>query len=148
MNIKKTTAIALAGLISVPVWAFTPASLTDFDGDGVISAAEIKQTRKAQMITEFDTDGDGELSRVERRAAKKAMRAARIAAFDSDGDGALSDSEKTAAREARMATIESQLDTNGDGVVSDAERAGFDQVMSERKERVRGKKKGERKSQS
>jgi len=100
------------------------------------------------MIAEFDTDGDGELSRVERRAAKKAMRAARIAAFDSDGDGALSDSEKTAAREARMATIESQLDTNGDGVVSDAERAGFDQVMSERKERVRGKKKGERKSQS
>lgn len=137
MNTKKATlntsaAAVLAGLIVVPAWAFSPANLTDTNGDGVISAAEIREVRRAEKA-QYDANGDGELSRDERKAAKQARRAAMVSAFDSDGDGELSRDEREAAKEARMAEIEAQLDVNGDGTVSDAERAGYDEVKQDRR---------------
>lgn len=146
MNFRKnaittSATIALAAIISAPAWAMTPATLTDTNGDGVISAAEIQQSREAQRaaaLAQYDADGDGELSRSERKAMKQARRAAMTAEYDSDGDGKLSRTERKAAREARRAAVETQLDVDGNGVVSDAERAGFDEVKENR--RGHGKK--------
>ena len=63
---------------------------------------------------------------------------------DTNGDGELSRAERRSAKEARKESVMQQLDTNGDGEVSDAERAGFDEVKAERKERrgERGHKRG------
>jgi len=140
MNIKKnvittSTVLALAVISSTPSWAMTPGTLADTNGDGIISAAEIKQSRRAQRaaaLAQFDADGDGKLSRSEREAMKKARRAAITAKYDSDGDGKLSPTERKAAKKARISTIELQLDVDGNGVVSNAERAGFDEVRENR----------------
>jgi len=134
--------IVLATLLSSPLLAKPHATLTDFDGDGVISADEIKQAREARRaaaIIEFDTDGNGKLSREERKVMKQSRRAARIAEHDTDGDGALSDSERQVAKAARRAAIEQQLDVNGDGEVSAIERAGFEEVKAARGDKKRGK---------
>ncbi len=138
-TINITAAIALAGIITAPVWAFTPPTFTDTNGDGVISAEEIVQSREARRATaiqQYDTNGDGELSRQERKALKEARRAAMVLQFDADGDGELSRTERKAAKEARRAAIEIQLDVNGDGTVSDAERAGYEEAKKDH----RGKK--------
>ena len=141
-SIKLCGTIALATLLSAPLWAKPLATLTDFNGDGVISAEEIKQARKARRaaaIVEFDTDGNGKLSRDERKVMKKARRAAMVAAHDTDGDGVLSESERQVAKDARRAAIEQQLDVNGDGEVSALERAGFEEVKAARGDKKRGK---------
>ena len=137
--INSAASIALVGIISTTAWAFTPPTFTDTNGDGVISAEEITQSREARRavaIQQYDTNGDGELSRTERKTWKEARHAEMVSQFDSDGDGELSRTEKRAAKEARRAAIELQLDVNGDGTVSDAERAGYDEA----KEDHRGKK--------
>lgn len=64
--------------------------------------------RMQRLLEEFDTDGDGQLSREERQAARErrmaeggrgAERLKRIKErFDADGDGVLSDEERQAAR--------------------------------------------------
>lgn len=135
---KASFLIAFAMLMTTQTFAHLPVALTDTNGDGVISAEEIREIRqsaRAQMISRFDSDGDGELSRAERKAAKEAYKTARTAAFDVDRDGRLSRVERKAAKEARRAAIELQLDVNGDGEVSAAERAGFDEVKNDRPER-------------
>ncbi len=147
--IRTVASIALAGIIAAPVWAFTPPTLTDFNGDGVISAEEIAQSREARKATalqQYDTNGDGELSRAERKVLKTARRAAMVSQFDTDGDGELSRSEKKAAKEARRAAIEVQLDVDGDGTVSDAERAGYEEAKKDRrgKKGRHGHKKGDK----
>jgi Ca2+-binding EF-hand superfamily protein len=42
----------------------------DTDGDGQISEEERKAARKQRMLKRLDTDGDGEISEEERKAAK------------------------------------------------------------------------------
>lgn len=107
-----------------------PLTLSDTDGDGVISAEEILaqgEAQRAERIALYDTDGDGELSDTERDAIK----ADRLAVNDTDGDGELSRAERRAARQAQRELIEAQLDVNGDGIVSDAEGAGLDEVREQ-----------------
>jgi len=145
--IHAVASIALAGIIAAPVWAFTPPTLTDFNGDGVISVEEIVQSREARKATalqQYDSNGDGELSRAERKVLKEARRAAMVTRFDTDGDGELSRTEKKAAKEARRAAIEVQLDVDGDGTVSDAERAGYEEAKKDRRAKKgrHGHKKG------
>jgi len=71
------------------------------------------------ILEQFDSDGDGRLSREERqaggeslreavKAALDELRAQLIAEFDVDGDGALSEDERLAAREAKRAEIEAR----------------------------------------
>ncbi len=124
-------------------------ALTDFDGDGVISADEIREARqaaRADMISQFDTDGNGELSKEERRAAKQQFRASVVESFDANGDGELSRSERKLAKQAHKDAIMLQLDVNGDGEVSDAEKAGWEEVRSERGDKHRHGKRGKRHS--
>jgi len=76
-----TVSAALA-LLSGSIFAASPTSLTDNDGDGVISAEEIRlarDTSRADLLTQFDTDGNGELSRDEKRAAREARYAEQVA---------------------------------------------------------------------
>jgi len=69
---------------------------------------------------------------------------ATLSEFDADGDGELSREERRTAREARRAAVEQQLDVNQDGVVSDEERAGLESLKGERKGKLKGKKHGKR----
>lgn len=145
--IIKYSAILVLTLGSGTAFAIGKAniSLADFNGDGVISADEIRQAfqvARADMVTRFDTDGNGELSKEERRAAKELFRADARSIYDANGDGELSRSERKVARKARKDSIMLQLDVNGDGEVSAAEKAGWEEVRSERAEKrgKRGKK--------
>ena len=77
-------------------------------------------SRKAEMLKNFDTDGDGKLSDAERTALRTEMqnrrggkerkqwspeqRAEMLKKFDTDGDGELSQEERNAAREAMKAS--------------------------------------------
>jgi len=63
-----------------------------------------------------------------------------VANFDADGDGELSRDERKSAKQARRVAFEAQLDVNEDGVVSDAERAGFEEVHKGHGKKRHGKK--------
>lgn len=60
-------------------------------------------TMRAQMLARFDTDKDGQLSDVERQAARTAMQQRMLERYDSNRDGQLSDAERQAARAAMLA---------------------------------------------
>ena len=69
-----------------------------------------QESRRAAILDEFDSDGDGQLSRQEREAARGARRDQRrqgvLDQFDTDGDGRLTGDERSAARDARSARRE------------------------------------------
>ena len=145
--IKRTalplTIAAVAAALSINAQAKGFADVADTDGDGVISANEIREARvasKAAMLEQFDVNGDGELSGAERGAAKDARQARMLSEFDANGDGQLSHAERGAARDAQKAAMQTALDVNGDGVVSDAERAGFDEIRAQRHADGQGRK--------
>lgn len=80
----------------------------------------------------FDKDGDGRLSKRERKAMHQARRAETLEKFDKDGDGKLSDDERKAAQDARMSERENRrkailqkFDKDGDGKLSVEERAAM-----------------------
>jgi hypothetical protein len=80
--------------------------------------------RNAALITDFDEDGDGLLSRAEWDAARAARRAAHEEerqSLDTDGDGEISSEEHDAARAALIAT----WDADGSGDLDEAERAAM-----------------------
>ena len=140
-NVKRTAlslTIAAVTALCVNAQAKGFAEITDTDGDGVISANEIREARnvsRAAMLEQFDVNGDGELSSAERGAARDAREAEMLGTFDTDGDGQLSHAERGAARDAQKAAMQAALDVDGDGVVSDAERAGIEEIRAERDNR-------------
>ena len=52
--------------------------------------------------------------------------------YDADGDGELSRDERRLARDADRATLEAQFDVNRDGTLSEEERAGLDAIKKHR----------------
>ncbi len=75
------------------------AEARDFNGDGIITVEEAKQFR-----ANYDTDGDGKLSKTERaplREKAKERRSVVRDKFDADGSGKLNKEERKAAREYR-----------------------------------------------
>jgi|LakMenEpi03Aug12_release.lakeMendotaPanAssembly.Ray.scaffolds.fasta_scaffold283702_1 hypothetical protein len=87
---------------------------------------------RGKFDEKFDKDGDGTLSKEERRAMHQARRAEMLEKFDKDGDGKLSDDEQKAAQDARMAERENRrkamllkFDKDGDGKLSEEERAAM-----------------------
>lgn len=76
----------------------------DADGDRRLSRAEFVDAR-VQRLAAVDADGDGSVTREERRAAAQARRAGRAEArfdrLDADNDGVISKAEFDARRERR-----------------------------------------------
>uniref|UniRef100_A0A0D9VKP1 EF-hand domain-containing protein n=1 Tax=Leersia perrieri TaxID=77586 RepID=A0A0D9VKP1_9ORYZ len=117
----------------------------DTDGDGRISAAEMKEfygctdAEAAEMVAAADTDGDGfvsieELGAVMAEGQPDELRAA-FAEYDEDGDGVITVDELRRAllrlglggedlTAERCAEMVAAVDSNGDGVIS------FDEFMA------------------
>ena len=87
-------------------------------GDRERRASERAERGIPCIFEGFDADGDGALSKEERRAARQAVRENVLAMFDADGDGELSEEERAAARAEKIAAH----DTDGDGELSAEER--------------------------
>lgn len=83
----------------------------------------------AEVIKQFDKDGDGKLNEEERAAMQEARKAkmaemhkAMLEKYDADGDGKLSEDERSKAREDRKAQVLKEFDKDGDGKLSKEER--------------------------
>ncbi len=117
----------------------------DADGDGKISAEEIKAHRSAE-ITGVDANKDGKLSqdelvalemkRMEQMATNRAMR--QIERLDADGDGLLS-IEEMAARPMPMRMFE-RVDADGDGAISREEIEAAKLRMAEHRDGREGRR--------
>ena len=74
--------------------------------------------KRAELIQQFDANGDGKLDETEREAAKLA----KFSEIDTDGSGSLTKSEITAHMTAKVAErVDKRFakgDTNGDGTIS------------------------------
>lgn len=74
--------------------------------------------KRAEMLQQFDTNGDGQLDETERETAKLA----KFSAIDTDGSGSLTKSEITAHMTKKMTErVDERFakgDANGDGVIS------------------------------
>lgn len=101
----------------------------------------------AEVLKQFDKDGDGKLNDQEREAmmtARKAMgekmRLAREKEFDKDGDGKLSEQERAAMmaamqqRHPQMKEMIKRFDKDGDGKLNAEEKKA---MMDERARRMR-----------
>ena len=114
-------------------------TLVDESADGSTIDPCDFEARRAEFVQRYDADGDGELSREERRAAKQARRDRIRTEFDVDGDGELSEEERTTLREARQARREEKraqilqcFDADGDGELSEEERAAVREALPRR----------------
>jgi len=111
----------------------------DADKDGIATLDDAKSLVAARFAA-MDTDGDGAISRPERREFRQAKRsehrAARFAALDTDGDGmiALADLKNDAGKRAERRFA--KLDTDNDGLIS------LEDMQSMKKQR--GKRKHDR----
>ena len=77
--------------------------------------SEKRGTLRARGLEEFDTDGDGYLSKEEQAAVRAKRHERRLEEFDTDGDGHLSKEEQIAARAKRHERRLEEFDTDGDG---------------------------------
>lgn len=86
-----------------------------------------------KLVSDYDLDGDGQLSEDEKAKAKEAVTASRnksakngrLAEYDLNKDGTLDESEKSAAIAALKEKFSERIkeyDTDGDGTISDEER--------------------------
>ncbi len=85
-----------------------------------------------ELLKQFDTDGDGQLSETEREAVKahmEAKKAAFIKKYDLDADGELNEDETAAMKasikekmEAMKADLLTKFDADGDGKLTGEER--------------------------
>ncbi|HOY67697.1 MAG TPA: hypothetical protein PLP29_12475 [Candidatus Ozemobacteraceae bacterium] len=106
--------------------------------------------RKSELLSRFDADGDGKLSKSEMAAAVQERKQEILETYDADGDGSLSDSEKETMRKnppkrhGRPGAPPDGLasgsadfkdpyeeflktyDTDGDGLLNDTEKAAAD----------------------
>ena len=76
-----------------------------------LAIAGDREQRRAEILEQFDTDGDGQLSEAERQAARESgafsgkrgrgekRRQQILEEFDADGDGQLSEAERQAAHD-------------------------------------------------
>jgi len=94
--------------------------------------ARIGRGQYSHRLITSSKDENGDLSRSnERRATKDSSEAQMLSELDTDGDGQQSNAERSAARDIRKAQMQAALDVNGDGVVSDAASTGFDKLLDE-----------------
>ena len=103
------------------------------------------ESRRAEFLATYDTDGDGSLSREEKRAAREAKRERFFERFDANADGSIDDAEREEARaarqerrEARRARIVQCFDTDGDGELSETEREAVREALPRKPRHRRG----------
>jgi len=104
--------------------AFLPSTLAaEEDGS---KKRNSRRNLPPQIVKEYDKDGDGKLSKEERKEARAAMKAKALAEFDKDGDGKLNAEERKAAKESRAKKRKERMlkkfDKDGDGKLSKEER--------------------------
>lgn len=122
------------------------------DGGDTNAPPKMKKQKPSQeeMLKRFDTDGDGQLSEVEKTAMHEAMRGQHergrpdgprgnrpdreeiMKRFDADGDGVLSETEREAMRAERDRRREEHMkrfDADGDGQLSEAERTTMRETL-------------------
>tara|TARA_B110000444_G_C18510929_1_gene442241 strand:+ start:92 stop:616 length:525 start_codon:yes stop_codon:yes gene_type:complete len=125
-----------------------------------VSAADEKKPAgpdRAEMMKQFDANGDGQLDQTEREAVRKHMESMRgdaggrgeggqggrsgqgrrpnpMAEFDANSDGKLDKSERAAMREGLQSNDQAmkRFDTDGNGKLSDAEWGVASKAVSER----------------
>jgi hypothetical protein len=94
---------------------------------------------RARGFEEFDTDGDGRLSKEERATARTRRHERRLEEFDADGDGQLSKEEQATARARRHERHLKEFDADGDGKLTGEEKErARDARERRRKRRGRG----------
>lgn len=110
----------------------------DTDGSGTLSTAEVEGTRLADKFASIDANHDGELSKPEMKAARKARKGrkgkrggGKHKQLDTDGNGSLSLSE---VQGTRLADKFTEIDTNGDSELS------RDEMKAARKAGGKGKR--------
>ena len=97
------------------------------------------------ILEKFDADGDGELSKPEREAARAHGKAKREEmrefrkSFDTDGDGKLNEAERASFKVAKEKKILEHFDADKDGTLNADEQARADKAKKHMKER-RGKR--------
>ena len=110
----------------------------DANGDGMLDDLErlaMGVRLRKEFLSQYDLDGDGDMSREEWRALQRSMfeqtpQGQRLMAqFDLDADGRLNEQEQAALdahlaqqQEQQQAEERARMDTNNDGEVSEAER--------------------------
>ncbi len=109
----------------------------DTDNDGIVSIDDAKALAAVRFAA-MDTDGNGEITRSERRDFRQSKRterrAERFARLDTDGDGMISLEDMKNASGSRAERRFARLDTDGDGLVS------LDDMQAMQKQRgMRGK---------
>jgi len=110
----------------------------DTDGDGQLTQAEIDAVR-ADRFAEFDTDGNGELTLQEYEALwLDAMRERMVDRFqnlDNDGDAIVTSQEFVDP----FASMVSRMDHNGDGVLNTDDMTGRGQGRGDGRGRGNGR---------
>ena len=110
---KKTVSIVALLAVIIVCLSIVAKNLFIEEDDGY------RSSRERAMIKKFDKDGDGKLSREERRAIYKAEEKRKfefIKKFDKDGDGKLSREEEKAADAAmKVRKLEAVKSAKGDG---------------------------------
>lgn len=111
----------------------------------------LSEEKKAELLAQFDKDGDNKLDKEERKAARDHMKAKLIEKFDADEDGKLSDVEKEAVRDAHFDKMFAEADTDDNGVISKEEmkaalikKFGGKKCKDGKCKGKKGKKKGEK----
>jgi hypothetical protein len=119
----KTTLFVLASLLGAGVFAKAEEAPKQ-------RPAHPERPISAEVLKEFDQDGDGKLNDQERAAMHAEREKKKLERYDTDKDGKLSDAEKTAMRASREKEMLEKFDADKDGKISDEERkaaqdAGF-----------------------
>ena len=105
--------------------------------------SEKRGTLRARGFEEFDTDGDGRLSKEERATARTRRHERHLEEFDADGDGQLSMEERATARTRRHERHLEEFDADGDGRLTGAEKERAEDARKRQRQR-RGRGPGDR----
>lgn len=123
---KVTTLLALSAIYGTCAFA-QDAPQPSAAGGGRPSA---QRKMPAEMIKQFDKDGDGKLNddetkamRADMTAKREARQKANLEKYDANKDGKLDEAEMKTMRETQQKEMLEKYDTNKDGKIDEAERA-------------------------